>query len=57
RSALSERRPKHLDDHSRLVYSEVHDDETGATAAAVLANAVAWFADRNVTVRRVLSGR
>lgn len=44
-----------LDDHSRLVYSEVHDDETGATAAAVLVNAVAWFADRNVTVRRVLS--
>ena len=38
-----------LDDHSRLAYAEIHDDETGATAAAVLRRAVAWFADRGVT--------
>jgi transposase InsO family protein len=44
-----------IDDHSRVAYVEAHDDETAATAAAVLRNAVAWFADRGVTIRRVLS--
>jgi transposase InsO family protein len=44
-----------LDDHSRVVYAEIHDDETAATASAVLRNAVAWFAARGVPVQRVLS--
>ena len=44
-----------IDDHSRVAYVEAHDDETKETATAVLANAVAWFADRGVTVQRVLS--
>ena len=44
-----------LDDHSRVAYAEIHDDETAAIAAQVLRNAVAWFADRGVTVQRVLS--
>lgn len=44
-----------LDDHSRLVYSEVHDDETARTATAVLARAVDWFAARGVRIERVLS--
>jgi transposase InsO family protein len=44
-----------LDDHSRVAYAEIHDDETAATATAVLRNAVAWFAAREVVVRRVLS--
>ena len=44
-----------IDDHSRVAYAEIHDDETKETAAAVLRNAVAWFADRGVTVERVLS--
>ena len=44
-----------IDDHSRVAYAEIHDDEKAATAAAVLRNAVAWFADRGVTVERVLS--
>ncbi|WP_433304179.1 IS481 family transposase [Actinoplanes sp. CA-030573] len=44
-----------IDDHSRVAYAEIHNDETAATATAVLANAVAWFAQRGVTVRRVLS--
>ena len=44
-----------IDDHSRVAYVEAHDDETKETAALVLRNAVAWFADRGVTVRRVLS--
>ncbi len=33
-----------IDDHSRVAYAEVHDDETAATATAVLRRAVAWFA-------------
>ena len=44
-----------LDDHSRVAYAEIHDDETAATATAVLRRAVAWFADRGVTIERVLS--
>jgi transposase InsO family protein len=44
-----------LDDHSRVAYAEIHDDETAATAAAVLVRAVAWFAVRGVHVERVLS--
>ena len=44
-----------IDDHSRVAYAEVHDDETAPTAAAVLRRAVAWFAERGVTVERVLS--
>jgi len=44
-----------LDDHSRLTYAEIHDDETGPTAAAVLRRATAWFAARGVIARRVLT--
>jgi transposase InsO family protein len=44
-----------IDDHSRVAYAEIHDDETAATATSVLRNAVAWYADRGVTVTRVLS--
>ena len=44
-----------LDDHSRVAYAEIHDDETAATAIAVLRRAVAWFAARGVTTQRVLS--
>jgi transposase InsO family protein len=44
-----------IDDHSRVAYAEIHDDETALTATAVLRNAVAWFAEREITVERVLS--
>ena len=44
-----------LDDHSRVAYVEVCADETAQTAVAVLHRAVAWFAERDVTVERVLS--
>ena len=44
-----------IDDHSRVAYVEAHDDETKETAAAVLRNAVAWFAERDVVVQRVLT--
>ena len=44
-----------VDDHSRVAYAEVHDDETARTAAGVLRRAVLWFAARGVTVHRVLT--
>jgi transposase InsO family protein len=44
-----------VDDHSRVGYAEIHDDETAATAVAVLRRAVAWFAARGVVVERVLT--
>lgn len=44
-----------IDDHSRVAYAEIHDDEKAATAIGVLNRAVAWFAARNITVERVLS--
>ena len=44
-----------IDDHSRVAYVEARDDETKDTAVEVLRNAVAWFADRGVTVERVLT--
>ena len=44
-----------IDDHSRVAYVEICSDEKAATAVGVLQRAVAWFADRGVTVERVLS--
>lgn len=44
-----------IDDHSRVAYAEIHADEKAITAIGVLQRAVAWFADRGVTVERVLS--
>ncbi|MEU8657766.1 IS481 family transposase, partial [Actinoplanes philippinensis] len=44
-----------IDDHSRIAYAEIRDDEKAVTAIDVLRNAVAWFASRGVTVERVLS--
>jgi transposase InsO family protein len=44
-----------IDDHSRVAYAEIHDDETAITAVGVLYRAVAWFAARGVVVERVLS--
>jgi len=44
-----------IDDHSRVAYAEIHDDEQAITAVGVLNRAVAWFAARGVTVERVLS--
>jgi transposase InsO family protein len=44
-----------IDDHSRVAYAEIHDDETALTATGVLRRAVSWFAQHGVTTRRVLS--
>lgn len=44
-----------VDDHSRLAYSEIHDDETAATATAFWKRARGFFADHGVTVREVIT--
>ncbi len=44
-----------IDDHSRLAYAEVLGGLTASHAAAFLHRAVAWFADRGVTVQAVMS--
>lgn len=44
-----------VDDHSRLAYAEVLDDLTARCAVAFLRRAVAWFAERGVSVRAVMS--
>jgi transposase InsO family protein len=44
-----------LDDRSRFVYSEILDDEQGATAAAFWHRAVAAFAQLGVAVEEVLT--
>lgn len=44
-----------LDDHSRLVYSELLPDERKETAADFWRRATAWFAGHGVTVRKVLT--
>jgi transposase InsO family protein len=44
-----------LDDHSRVTYTEVHPDETSATASEFLERGVTWFASLGVISKRVLT--
>lgn len=44
-----------VDDRSRLAYSEIHDDEQGATCAAFLGRAIRFFAAHGAIVERVLT--
>jgi transposase InsO family protein len=44
-----------IDDATRLAYAEVLPNEKGATAAAFLRRAVAWFEGMGIQVERVLS--
>lgn len=44
-----------IDDHSRVSYLELLQDERGATVAGFLRRAVAWFRAHHVRVRRVLT--
>jgi transposase InsO family protein len=44
-----------VDDHSRLAFVQVHPDEKGPTCAAFLADAVAWFASKGITIERVMT--
>ena len=44
-----------IDDHSRLAYVEVLDDEHGLTATTFLGRALAFYADHGVEVHRVMT--
>ena len=44
-----------IDDHSRLAYAELLRTESPADCVAFLRRAVAWYAQRAVTVERVIS--
>ncbi len=45
-----------IDDHTRLAYAEVHDDEKGTTAAGVLLRAAEFFARSGIPrIERVIS--
>jgi transposase InsO family protein len=44
-----------LDDRSRLVYSEILDDEQGPTAASFWLRAVVWFAQLGIRCERVIT--
>jgi transposase InsO family protein len=44
-----------IDDHSRLAYAEVLGDERAVSAIDFLRRALSWFAERGVTVERVMT--
>jgi transposase InsO family protein len=44
-----------IDDHSRLAYAELLPSESPSDCAAFLRRAVAWYADLDITVERVLT--
>ena len=44
-----------VDDHSRLTYAEVLQEETGRAAVGFLERAIAWFAEHGIRVERVMT--
>lgn len=44
-----------VDDHSRLAFAQALPDEKGATCAAFLTAAAAFFADHGITIREVMT--
>jgi transposase InsO family protein len=44
-----------IDDHSRLAYAEVHDDEKGTTCAGFVNRAIAFYERLGVSVERVIT--
>jgi transposase InsO family protein len=44
-----------VDDHSRLAYVELHDDERAETVTAFVTRALDWFAAHGITARRLMS--
>ncbi len=44
-----------VDDHSRLAYAEVREGLTASCAVAFLRRAVAWFAERGVKIKAVMT--
>ena len=44
-----------VDDHARLAYVELHDDETAETVTAYTTRALAWFASHRIRVKRLMT--
>jgi transposase InsO family protein len=44
-----------VDDHSRLAYVELHDDEKAATVTGFVERALAFFAEHGITAKRVMT--
>ena len=44
-----------VDDHSRLAYGELLDDERATTVTAFVQRALTWFAGHGITARRVMT--
>jgi len=44
-----------VDDHSRLAYVELHDDEKAATVTGFVERALAYYAEHGVVVRRLMT--
>ena len=44
-----------VDDHSRLAYVELHDDEKAATVTGFLDRALAFFADHGIVAKRLMT--
>jgi transposase InsO family protein len=44
-----------VDDHSRLAYVELHDDEKAATVTAFVERALAFFAEHGIATKRLMT--
>jgi transposase InsO family protein len=44
-----------LDDHSRLAYAEIHDDQKAPTVTGFLERALAFYASHGITARRLMT--
>ena len=44
-----------VDDHTRLAYVELHDDEKAATVTGFMERALAFFAEHGITAKRVMT--
>ena len=44
-----------VDDHTRIAYSEIHDDEKGATCVGFFERAIAFYASHGITIERVMT--
>jgi transposase InsO family protein len=44
-----------VDDHSRLAYVEIHDDQRAATVVGFLERALAFYADHGITAKRLMT--
>ena len=44
-----------VDDHSRLAYAEIHDDQRATTVVGFLERALAFYAEHGITAKRLLT--